>query len=378
MSQRLGFLLEHSGDYLKASEYLTRAAEEAAATGSCREAAQFGARALQVLRRVPASLDIHARERELLLQVARYSWHVRSAEHLQRAIGYCTELVAKDPANAAAHSMLATAYLAQAVYGVGSPLVVMPKAREAAMKALDLEPERPATLAVLGSLRLMYDWDFEGARQAFDHAIRLDSHVVTAYHWRSFYFSALLRPEEAVADTKRTRELDPNSLILRSVAGWILYFSRRFEEATAHLVSTCDIDPNFWRPYMDLSMCRMQTGDYEEAVAAMERSVALNENSTTLAILARAYGHAGKRDKALQILSDLDSGSSYVSGFSLAHAAIGLGDNEAALNYLERAYSKREWFLILLQAEPAFDPLRHQTRFQDLVRKVGLTHADAN
>jgi tetratricopeptide (TPR) repeat protein len=185
-------------------------------------------------------------------------------------------------------------------------------------------------------------------------------------------FIATGQVDSALATIRHACERDPSSSISGSVEGWLLYFARRYEEAIVHLENVRDMEPNFWRPYMDLSFCRMHSGRYDQALTDIQTAISLNENTTTRAILAMAYAYAGKTGDAHDVLHRLSVQSSYVSRYALALAYAGLGDFERALDYLEEAYVEREWFLIFLEVEPALDQVRESRRFRELVRKVGL------
>ena len=183
------------------------------------------------------------------------------------------------------------------------------------------------------------------------------------------------RHEEAMARMRNGHELDPLSLIINVAVGWELYFARRYEEAIEQLRRTVELDPNYPVTYWILGLLLRKMSHYEQAINEGEKAVKLASGSPLMrAALAHTFGTAGRTKEALQILDDLTNlaKQKYVAPYFFAGIHIGLGDNDRAIEYLERSYEEHSHWLIYLHMDPSMDGLRGNPRFQDLLRRVGL------
>jgi len=174
-----------------------------------------------------------------------------------------------------------------------------------------------------------------------------------------------------------SQELDPLSLIINVAVGWVFYHAGRYDEATEQLRRTLELDPNYPVTYWILGLLHRKTGCYELAVAEGEKGVKLSGGSPLMrAALAHTFGAAGRTQEASQTLDDLTklAKQKYVAPYFFAGIHVGLGENERAIEYLERSYEEHSHWLIYLHIDPSMDGLRHDPRFQDLLRRVGLPH----
>jgi tetratricopeptide (TPR) repeat protein len=183
------------------------------------------------------------------------------------------------------------------------------------------------------------------------------------------------RHEEAMVRIKKSQDLDPLSLIISVAVGWAHYFARRYDEAIEQLRRTIDLDPNYPVTYWILGLLLRKTGCYEQAITEGEKGVKLSGGSPLMrAALANTLGAAGRTKEALQILDELTelAKQRYVAPYYFAGIYIGLGENERAMEYLQKCYEEHSHWLIYLHLDPSMDNLRDNPRFQELLQRVGL------
>nr|MBA3634280.1 tetratricopeptide repeat protein [Acidobacteriota bacterium] len=250
-----------------------------------------------------------------------------------------------------------------------------PKARAAAEKALEIDGELAEAHASLAAVIMDYYWDWAEAEKHFQRAIALNPNYPVARNWYSQHLSRMGRLEEAVEEAKRAQTLDPLSSHANSHVGLALYRARRYDEAVVELQKAMEIDPGALDAHIFLGFVYVQQGKSEEAIAEFQTVVKLSHRTPgLLALLGYAYATAGKPEEARAILKELNfrSKNQPVSPFETAMIYIGLGEREQAFTWLEKAYDERAWQLGFLKVEPIFDPLRPDSRFTDLMRRVNL------
>jgi DNA-binding winged helix-turn-helix (wHTH) protein/TolB-like protein/lipopolysaccharide biosynthesis regulator YciM len=310
----------------------------------------------------------------------RNSWNKRTPEGLQQGIDYFQQAINTDPNYAAAYAGLADCYNMQVIYGVHQPKDGFPKAKEAAIKALEMDETLSEAHTSLAFIKFRWDRDRVEAEREFQLAIKHKSTYAPAHQWYSSYLVALERFDEAIAEAKRTQELEPLSFIASSHLGWILYLSGRNDEAIAQCKKILDLDPNFFPARRYLGLAYEQKGMYPQAIAEFQKGVKLSGSPLMLALLGHAYAASGKTAEAQQVLSDLDDlgelqeteNRRYVSPYTVAAIYTGLGDKDQAFKWLERAYEERDVWLMNLKVDPVFAKLRSDKRFQDLLTRAGL------
>lgn len=297
---------------------------------------------------------------------------------VEKSIAYFEEAIRKDPAFAPAYFGLANAYDALGTSGIGgaSPRDVRPKVISAARKALELDP----TLAEAhGLLAVVYQeqWQWGDAEGEFKRVLELTPNDAGAHLAFAGWLLCQGRAEEAQAWARRARELDPVGIGGDSV-GWILFQSRHYDEAIRELRSALAVHPNDGSTYWFLGFALIANGQAEEAIPVLEHAVALTARSpAVIGVLIRAYAHGGRRTEALHLLDELKKRQQkgYVPTAAFVNAYLGLGDNERAMVWLERAYDEQSMIMQYIKVHPFFDPLRGDPRFADLVRRVGLDQA---
>jgi TolB-like protein/DNA-binding winged helix-turn-helix (wHTH) protein/Tfp pilus assembly protein PilF len=304
----------------------------------------------------------------------RYFWNKRTADGLKAALAYFNQAIEEDPKYAQAYSGLADTYalLGDWQYAVMTPKEAFPKAKAAAIKALELDNTLSEAHTSLAFSLDLFDWNWEAAEKEFRRAIELNPGYATAHHWYAWHLSGMGRNSEAIAEMRKAENLDPLSLIINADLAELLLIARFSDQSIQQSRKTLDMDPNFAVAHYDLGQALLQKHMYSEAIAELETATKLSADSPICkSTLAYAYAISGRRNDALKILNDLtrrSNGFSNAAEIALIYA--GLGENDQAMAWLEKAYSERFNPSILLR--PAFDPLRSDTRFQKLVHRIGL------
>jgi serine/threonine protein kinase/tetratricopeptide (TPR) repeat protein len=309
----------------------------------------------------------------------RHHWNRWTEEGFYKAIEYFQQAIEKDHSYALAYTGVADSYV---LLGWNSYLpseAAFPKGKVAAMTALRLDPDLAEAHTSLAALLWLYDWQWEEAQTEFKHSLELAPAYPTANHWYAEYLMTMGRHVENIARIKNGQELDPLSLIISVAVGWSLYFAHRYDEALEQLRRTAELDPNYPVTYWILGLLLRKMCCYELAIAEGEKAVKLSGGSPLMrAALAHTFASAGRTTEALQVLDELTTlaKQKYVPPYFIAGIHIGLGENDRAIEYLEKSYEEHSHWLIYLHMDPGMDGLRDDPRFQDLLRRVGLPVPD--
>jgi len=305
----------------------------------------------------------------------RYFWNKRTADGLKVALAYFNQTIEEDPKYAEAYSGLADTYalLGDWQYAVMTPKEAFPKAKAAAIKALELDNALGEAHNSLAFVLDGFDWDFDSAGKEFRRAIELNPGYATAHHWYAWHLSLLGSYDEAIPEMRKALNLDPLSLIINADLAELLVIAHSDDESIQQSRKTIEMDPNFALAHNQLGQAYLQKHMYGEAVAELQKAVQFSGSSPTcVANLARVYVLSGKRSEALELLSELKKRSSpgYSNASEIAIVYASLGDKDQAMNWLEKGYEERFNPGVLLR--PGFDPLRSDRRFQNLVHRIGL------
>jgi TolB-like protein/Tfp pilus assembly protein PilF len=304
----------------------------------------------------------------------RYFWDKRTEEALKKAIEYFQQAIEMDQNYALAYAGLADCYAVLGNFSFLTPAESYPKAKTAAIKALEIDDTLAEAHASLAWVKAHYDWDWPGAERKFKRAIELNPAYAPAHYWYALFLSAMGRHEEAIAEGRRALEVEPLSILPNAALGWTLFLARRHAEAIGQLRATAEMEPNFLFHWV-LAGAYGQKGMHEEAIRELSEAVnGTGNRALYLAMLGHAYAAAGRRDEALAVLAQLqETGKEkYVAPFTIAIIYAGLGDRDRAFEWLERAYECRSWGLLWLKVDPSLDSLRSDERFTSLLRRVGL------
>ncbi len=303
----------------------------------------------------------------------RYQWNKRTGESLKQAVEYFNQAIAKDPNYALAYSGLAESYVLFPNYSVALPLDCMPKAKAAALRAIEIDDSLAETHTALGTYYSLFAWNQPAAEKEFRRAIELNPNYATAHQQFGIEcLSATGRFDEALAAGKRAEELDPLSPIIGADLANILTNARRFDEAIAQLKRVLALDQNFWVAYWYLGRAYHARGQYTEAVAAYRKGLELNDNPFLRALLIRSLVKTGERGEAVKLLGELQAESTrrYVSSSSFAVAYAALGEMDKAFAYLEKDVAERASRPASFSVSSNWDDLRDDPRFAELVRRV--------
>ncbi len=219
------------------------------------------------------------------------------------------------------------------------------------------------------------DWDWAAAEREYKRALELNANYATAHQWYAEYLAHIGNFDEAIAEIRLAEELDPLSNIINTEVGWLLYLARRYNRAIQQFRATVELDPESAPARWRLGEALLRKQMFDEAIAELERAIEMSgRNLYMLARLGHAYAVAGKRFESLQVINELNDASRerYVAADAVAIIYTGLGETELAFTWLERAYEERSSWLTFLKVEPAYDPLRSDERFNDLLRRIGL------
>ena len=307
----------------------------------------------------------------------RYFWNKRTADGLKVALAYFHQATDEDPKYAQAYSGLADTYslLGDWQYAVMTSKEALPKAKAAAIKAVELNSTLGEAHNSLAFCLDGFDWDFDSAGKEFRRAIELNPSYATAHHWYAWHLSLLGRYDEAIVEMRKAENLDPLSLIINADLAELLVLAHSYDESIRQSRKTIEMDPNFALAHNQLAQAYLQKHMNDEAVAELQKAAELSGGSPTImANLARAYAASGKRSEAIKLLDDLKKRSNpiYSHGLEIAVVYAALGDTDQAMNWLEKGYEERFNPGVLLR--PGFDPLRSDPRFEDLVHRIGLPH----
>ncbi len=305
----------------------------------------------------------------------RYFWNKRTPEGFEKSLEFYRQAIDIDPNYALAYAGLADSYNLLGSYGVLPLKESHPKARAAAEKALEIDGELAEAHTALAAVIADYYWDWAAAERHFKQAIALNPNYPVARNWYSQQLARMGRLDESIEEAKRAQTLDPISPSANAHVGLALYRARRYDEAITQLQKALEINADALDAHIFLGFVYVQQERSEEAIAEFETVVKLSQrNPSLLALLGYAYATAGKPEEARAILKELNEQlkNQPVSPFETAMIYIGLGEREQAFAWLEKAYDERAWQLGFLKVEPIFDPLRSDSRFTDLMRRVNL------
>jgi eukaryotic-like serine/threonine-protein kinase len=306
----------------------------------------------------------------------RYFWNRRGPAEIQKAVESFQQALHKDESFAPALAGLADCYVVQGVQGARNPKEVFPLAREAAKKALAIDPQMAEGFASMGCVEGVYEWNWAAAEERFQNAIDLNPRYGTAHHW---YATHLLLPlgrfGEARTQLDMARANDPLSLPIVTTVGLIAYFERDLDRAIGEYEKALEMDANFALAHYFLGQAYEQKGLQKEAVRSLTRALDLAPGSSEMeAALARTQALAGDFESAGQMLHNLreKSQGNYVSPVLLSQVLLGLNRSEDAIAELQRAAEMRATDLIWLKVRPTFDGVRDDSRVREIVRAVGL------
>ena len=300
-----------------------------------------------------------------LYEKALASIQTRTREGLEGSRLLFQEAAALDPRFAEAYAGAADASCLLALYGYEAPSQVMPGAREAAIEAIRLEPSLAKAHASLALVRYLYEWSFEEAEASFDKAVALDPVYPSAHHWLAMMLMATGRYEDSLEQIDRAIALEPESALYDVKRGTILMAAGKLDEAEAHLRAVLERRPESPLARRELGLLELVRGRPEKA------SLHLDSSEPAYALVLGQLGRKSEVRSMLAVLREVES-SGYVSPVDFALVHLGLGEKEAALDELDRAFEMRDAALVYLRTQPALAPLRSEPRFRDVLKRMGF------
>ena len=300
----------------------------------------------------------------------RFYWNKRTAKDLLKSIEYFEQAITIDPNYALAYAGLADSYALLSPYLAATPAESMPKARQAAVKALALDDQLVEAHTALGLILNTYDYDFAGAEREFKRAVEINPNYATAHQFYGELLMYLGRRAESDAEFRRALEIDPLSLIINRQYGESLIYARRYEESIVQLKKTLDLDTSFVVAHVSLSLAYQLTGRYAETIeefAKFEEMIGENRNA---AIIRQSFARGGFEGFLRTVTGE--NRLSNTTAHSMATWYAKLGEKDKAFEELNKAYENREYYIVLLKVDPRFDDLRSDARFAALLRRIGF------
>ncbi|HEV8130727.1 MAG TPA: protein kinase [Acidobacteriota bacterium] len=311
-----------------------------------------------------------------LYLMGRYYWAKVTEEGDKKAIDYFNQAIEKDPNYALAYAGIADAY-----YGLSNlhlpPREAMPKAKQAAIKALELDETLAEAHTSLALVKTFFEWEWPAAESEFRRAIELNPGYATAHEWYGWYLALMGRHNESRAALKRAEQLDPLSLSISWSRGLSFYLARQYDAAIEQLGRTLEMDPNLGVAHMILGACYLEQKMYKQAIAEEQKARLVDDSPTILAALGIFYAVSGNKGEAEKVLAQLKelrrlSKGRFVPSAETAIIYAALGKKDEAFEWLDRAYEDRSERLSWLKVDPEIDSLRSDPRFAELMRRMRL------
>ena len=291
-----------------------------------------------------------------------------------KAMSYFQQAIALDPNYAQAHLGLARTYLPMALTSDVPSSEVIPKAKESALRAVEIDSSLAEAHVILGLIKFWYDWDWQAAERYFLKAIELNPNSAEAHFAYGHLLSNTKRHRPAFAEVKLSKELEPVSLVTNALEGQVLFFAGNYDDALVSLKATIDFDPSFWLSHLFISRVYTEKGMHSEAVAAAQTAGERSFNTQSQAYRAYALAKWGKSDEARVVLEELLklSATRYVPPYNIAAVYSGLGEREKALEYLEKGFRDKDLRMVFLPVEPMWSNLRSDARFITLLKRMTI------
>jgi serine/threonine-protein kinase len=328
----------------------------------------------QDVRRLASTREVNRDAYDLYLKGLQYAAQ-ETDEGQTKSIETLEKAVQLDPQFASAHARLALIYTIYYMGGGLEPQQFYPKAKAAALRALEIDDTASEAYVALANETLFYEWNWSDAERHYKRAIELNPSSASAHERYATYLQTIGRFDDALAERNLTLDLDPRSPFRIANTGYPLYYAGRYDEAIRRFRQALEADSRFYWANLWIGQALVEQGKYQEAIAEIDRAVTLSERNTrVIATLGNTYGLAGRRAEAQAILNELRTRSrqTYVSAFYLALVYAGLGMRDQAMEELEKAVEERQPYLVGLKVEPPFLGLHDDPRFQTIVRRVGI------
>jgi len=321
-----------------------------------------------------AKRDTENAEAYQLYMRGRYYWNKRTNDGVKQGLAYFQKAIEKDPGYALAYAGVADSYaVGNGGYLGLSPHEARPKSKEAALKALELDDSLAEAHTTLADTYLYYEWDFANADQEFRRAIAANPNYPTAHQWYSECLYSVGRYDEAIAEAKHAQELDPLSPIISGSVAATLLYARKYDDSIEQFKKSMQMDPNISLEHWDMAIAYAQKKMYPEAVAEWQKAMTLNGNSARAATAGEAYRLSGFQGFLQSWLDQLAKDPQAAQrAYNAARISALLGKNNEAVSWLQKAFTARGGQMVLLKCDPVFDPIRSDSGFQAIVKKMNF------
>jgi adenylate cyclase len=301
----------------------------------------------------------------------RHILNRRKKEDIYTAIDYFKRALELDSLYVMGYIGLADAYALLPSYAAEPEQQAYPRAKAAINRALEISDQVGEAYASQGWIRMLADWDWKGAEEAFRKAISLNPGYATAYHWYGYFYMLMGDMDKSIPIIKKALDLDPLSPVINRVMGDVYYHSHQYDEAITPLQKTLELEPCMPFAHMQLSLCYLQKSMYDEAIEEFEKEKQCREDPSGVEyILGLIYVKMGDLDKAREILRELENRN--IKGYGTAQLYFALGENENGFKMLEEMYENHDTWLIFIRSSAWFDNVRSLPRFKNLIKKIGL------
>jgi serine/threonine-protein kinase len=307
-----------------------------------------------------------------LYSLGRYYWNKRTSDGFKKAIQNFEQAIAIDPDYALAYAGLGDSYILMGYFGALPMKEAMPKAKQAATRALEIDASIADAHASLANIAAWYEWDTAASEREFRKAIEINPNYPTAHHWYGLFLAATRRFDEAVQELKTAQSLDPTSLIINSDLGYTYYLARRYDDAIEQCSRTLEMDGNFELAHYEAGLAYVEKGNYDQALAEFGNATSLDNKPQALAMIGYTYARAGKRREAERTLAELETlaRQRFIPPNEMAIINAALGDNDKALSFLEKDYELRSSNVFEIGVDPRMDSLRSDPRFRALLLRI--------
>ena len=306
----------------------------------------------------------------------RYYVDQRTPEGLNSGLKYFELSIESDSSYALAYAGIADTYLLLAAYSLENPDLIYPKARQAAIKAIELDGRLAEAHTSLAIVKWHYEWEFDEAERQFRRAVALNPNYTRAHHWYALYLSFLERYDEAIAEMREAQSVDPVSLIANAALGLVYYYADRYDEALEQSIQTLEMDDQFFPAYTVQGRAYTRKDMPAKAIESFEKVIEISgRRSSALSLMAHPLAASGDMNKAEGLYDELRERSvdEYISPFDMAVLTMALGRRGETLDWLERAYDEKTFDIMSMNAEPLLNDLKEEPRFVELTDKIGLT-----
>jgi serine/threonine-protein kinase len=322
----------------------------------------------QVTKRYTNSAEAY----RLYLQ-GRYFMNEFSEENLNRAISFFDQAIELDPRYALAYAARGESFFAMGDLSLHMSEAKL-KAKQDVEAALRIDETLVEARTTLANIKFQYDWDFTGAEADFRQAIALNPNYAEGHHQYAWYLAMTGKPMAGLAEMRLAQQLDPVNPSINVDVCLPYYLARQFDESIAQARKALEMFPNFYLSHMTLGLSLFQKGDYQAGIEELQKAKATEATPHLIGAVGYAYARSGRKDEARKMLAGLKELSirRYVAPYWIAMIYVGLGDNDEAVTWLEKAYQERSWWLIFIKMDPMVDSLRSDARFIDLMRRIGF------